>query len=136
MDVESFIHSHRVARLATITPDGKPHIVPVVYAYDGAHIFIALDEKPKRVAPMQLQRVRNIDANPDASLIVDDYDEAWARLAWVRLDGVAKILQRGNDHATARTLLREKYEPYRTMNLDERPIIQITIQARAHWEAS
>ncbi len=136
MDIEAFIRDHRVARLATIREDGKPHVVPVVYAYDGALVFIALDEKPKRVAPMQLQRVRNVATNPNVSLIMDDYDDDWTRLAWVRLDGVAEILQSGNLHATALALLREKYEQYRAMSLEARPIMQITVKLRTHWEAT
>lgn len=52
MNVERFLISHRVARLATVTADGASHIVPVVYAFDRKRIYIALDEKRKRVAPM------------------------------------------------------------------------------------
>jgi PPOX class probable F420-dependent enzyme len=136
MDIETFIRSHRVARLATITPDGRPHIVPVVYAYDGARVFIALDEKPKRVAPAQLQRARNIAANPNVALLIDDYDEDWARLAWVRLDGVAEVLASGKEQAQALRLLREKYAQHQPMQLEERPLIQMTIKLRTHWEAS
>ena len=136
MDIEAFIRNHRVARLATISPEGKPHLVPVVYAYDGSHVFVALDEKPKRVAPGQLQRVRNISANPNVSLLIDDYAEDWTQLAWVRLDGLAEVLPEGRAHAEALRLLREKYAQYQSMNLEERPLIQITIKLRTHWQAA
>ena len=136
MDIEAFIHSHRVARLATVTPDSKPHIVPVVYAYDGAHIFIVLDEKPKRVAPLQLQRVRNIAAHAGVSLLIDDYDEDWSRLAWLRLDGTAQVLASAKEQAAALVLLREKYPQYRSMRLEEQPLVQMTIKLRTHWEST
>ena len=135
MDIEAFIHQHRVARLATISVEGKPHLVPVVYAYDGAHIFVALDEKPKRVAPGQLQRVRNISANPNVSLLIDDYAEDWTELAWERLDGLAEVMPEGRAHVEALRLLREKYAQYQSMALEERPLIQITIKLRTHWSA-
>jgi len=37
----------RVARLATVRPDGSPHLVPVVFALDGPTIAFAVDDKPK-----------------------------------------------------------------------------------------
>ena len=44
-----FINAQRVARLATADPEGRPYLVPVCYAFDGARFYTALDEKPKRV---------------------------------------------------------------------------------------
>jgi PPOX class probable F420-dependent enzyme len=90
--------------------------VPVVYAYDGKHIWIALDEKRKSVQPMQLERVRNIQANPHVALLVDRYSEDWNKLAWVRVDGTARILLRGKAHDAAIRMLREKYPQYRKKN--------------------
>ncbi|MBI1801541.1 MAG: TIGR03668 family PPOX class F420-dependent oxidoreductase [Chloroflexi bacterium] len=134
MNVQAFIAEHRVARLATVSVDGKPHLVPVVYVYDGARLFIALDDKPKRVPPMQLKRVRNIEADPTVSLIVDDYSEDWGQLAWVRIDGIARIIQRGRVHTQAIRLLREKYPQYELAKLEDRPVIQISVKRIAHWE--
>ncbi len=135
MDSQAFLAFHRVAYLATASAAGEPHVVPVVYAYDGTYIYIALDEKPKRVAAMQLKRVRNIEHNPHVSLLVDDYDEDWTELAWVRVDGTAKILRRGQSHDKAIRLLREKYPQYQTMQLEGRPLIEIKVERIVHWEA-
>src|SRR5262249_60981227 len=38
----------RVARLATIDPDGRPHLVPIVFALDGDTLYSAVDRKPNR----------------------------------------------------------------------------------------
>ncbi len=135
MELKDLLVSQRVARLATVSANGTPHIVPVVYAYNGAHIYIALDEKRKRVAPMQLKRVRNIQANPRVALLVDHYDEDWSTLMWVRVDGVARILHRGETHAEAIQLLRAKYPQYRSMRLEDRPVIEITVKRMAQWHA-
>ncbi len=135
MDINAFLSAQRVAHLATIGPEGAPHIVPVVYVYDGEQTYIPIDEKPKRVAPMRLQRIQNILAKPRVALIVDRYDEDWSRLAWVRLDGKARIVRGGKTHAAAIARLREKYAQYRAMDLEKRPLIVITVDKIAAWQA-
>ena len=67
----------RVARLATATPDGAPHLVPIVFAVRGDTIYHGVDAKPKRTT--QLRRLANIAANPRVSVLVDHYDDDWTR---------------------------------------------------------
>jgi PPOX class probable F420-dependent enzyme len=88
-----------VARLATVTPGGRPHLVPVVFALvtdpQGAEdaedaedvVYTAVDAKPKTTR--RLRRLANIEGNPEVSLLVDHYADDWTRLWWVRVDGVA-----------------------------------------------
>ncbi len=135
MNANEFLAAGRVAHLATTTRAGTPHIVPVVYAYDGERIYTPLDEKPKRVPPLQLKRVRNILDQPRVVLLVDHYDEDWSRLAWARVDGRARIVRGGKTHAAAITLLRDKYPQYRAMDLEARPLIVITVTKIVAWEA-
>ncbi|MBI4788511.1 MAG: TIGR03668 family PPOX class F420-dependent oxidoreductase [Chloroflexi bacterium] len=135
MDIKRFLATHRLAHLATVSPNGAPHIVPVVYAYDGKHIYIALDYKPKRVLAMRLKRVRNIQANPRVSLIVDHYEEDWSKLAWVCVDGTARVLQRGKAHDAAIALLRKKYRQYRRMKIEGQPVIEIAVKRVVSWQA-
>ena len=75
----------RVARLATVSRDGRPHVVPICFVLDGDTLHTAVDEKPKRTR--SLQRLRNIEANPNVEVLIDGYDEDWSRLWWVRLRG-------------------------------------------------
>jgi len=77
----------RVGRLATADLRGRPLVVPVCFALAGNVIYSAIDAKPKRDPSRPLRRVRNVLENPQASLAVDEYDEDWSRLWWVRLDG-------------------------------------------------
>src|SRR5712691_6011718 len=79
-----------VARLATVGPDGRPHIVPITFASADGVLFFAVDQKPKRTR--NLQRLRNIAANPAVSVLVDHYDDDWFSLWWVRVDGTARIV--------------------------------------------
>jgi PPOX class probable F420-dependent enzyme len=101
------VEAARSARLATIGPDGGPHLVPVVFALDGPLVWIAVDDKPKR--SRDLARLRNIRATPRVSLLVDHYEEDWARLWWVRVDGPAEV----TESEAGLDALAVKYEQYR-----------------------
>jgi PPOX class probable F420-dependent enzyme len=101
-----FISSHRVARLATVDEHGQPHVVPIVYAFDGARLYTPLDAKPKRVEVNRLQRVKNIESNPQVAIIIDDYAEDWTQLAWVQIRGTASIIEHGDQHVKGVVLLQ------------------------------
>jgi PPOX class probable F420-dependent enzyme len=105
---EERLAAARVGRLATVTADGEPHLVPVCFALCGGRIVTAVDAKPK--ATRALRRLENVRATGRASLLVDHYEEDWARLWWVRVDGPADVAG-GDDDAMA--ALAAKYEQYR-----------------------
>ena len=126
----------RRAALATIAPDGIPRLVPVCYAVhpDVAVLYIAIDDKPKRTAdPHRLARVRDITGDPRVSVLVDRWDEDWARLAWLRAEGRATRLDPGAEHAVAVAALRGRYPQYATHRLDDRPLIRIEIDRVTTW---
>ena len=132
----AFLVRQRVARLATADAAGKPHAVPVCFAYAGSSIFIALDEKPKKVPVSGLKRVRNILENPDVSLVADRYAENWGLLAFVMVQGRAELLEPDSEeHAAAVRLLRGKYHQYESMRIQENPIIAIRPEKVASWGA-
>jgi PPOX class probable F420-dependent enzyme len=133
-----FISGHRVARFATADAEGQTAVVPVCYAIDGENIYSPVDEKPKRVAPAQLKRVRNIQANPKVSLVIDDYSEDWSKLVYVLITGRGEVIapeEGRQEHARAVALLREKYEQYRLMAIEKSLIIKITIKSVKRWNA-
>ena len=106
----AFLVRRRVARLATAEAGGRPHAVPVCFAYRAGAVYIALDEKPKDVPPERLKRVRNILENPEVTLVADRYAEDWSRLAFVMVRGRAGLLEPGaEEHTAAVRLLRGKY---------------------------
>jgi len=100
----------RVARLATIDPDGRPHLVPIVFALEGDTLYSAVDRKPKRST--RLRRIENARARPDVTILVDHYEEDWGRLWWIRLRGRGRVLDDGEERERALELLREKYPQY------------------------
>ncbi|HEV2358709.1 MAG TPA: TIGR03668 family PPOX class F420-dependent oxidoreductase [bacterium] len=127
----------RVARLATADRQGRPSVVPICFAVRGRRLYSAIDEKPKRAAPRRLKRVRNIAANPHVALVVDAYREDWRRLWYVLVIGTAEVIQPGAaEHAAALRALRRKYRQYRTMRLEERPVLGITPGRIVMWTAT
>jgi PPOX class probable F420-dependent enzyme len=129
------IRSARIAHLATADRFDQPHVVPICFAFDGKYFYSPIDEKPKRSAPTNLKRLRNIRENPQVSLVIDHYDENWGKLAYVLITGAARVMQRGQKHRRAVTLLRRKYSQYRTMAIDRRPMIAIKPKRITGWSA-
>lgn len=130
-----------VARLATSTPDGTPHLVPVVFALGARRpaeatgadvIYTAVDAKRKTT--QRLRRLANLEHNPRASVLVDSYADDWTQLWWVRADGVAAIHRDGEVMRAAYRLLRAKYAQYQSIPLNG-PVIAIAVQRWASWHA-
>ena len=118
-----------VARLATVDPEGRPHVVPICFVLDGDTLYTAVDDKPKRTRA--LQRLRNIEANPRVEVLVDHYDEDWTRLWWVRLRGTARVVE----DARALELLAAKY-PHYAERPPAGPVIAVALEERTEWRAS
>lgn len=136
----------RVGRLATVTPNGTPHLVPVVFALVDDFLYTAVDGKPKTT--LALQRLANIDATGRASLLVDQYTEDWSTLWWVRADGPARVLPPGSIQvgltvgtrarpeqvAIAVEALTHKYPQY-VIRPPWGPVIAVRLTRWQWWEA-
>lgn len=129
--VQTFVTRRRVGHLATSDTDAMPHVVPVCFAERDGVVYIVIDEKPK--VTTRLRRLRNIEHNPQAALVLDHYSEDWSRLAWVMLRGRADTLEAGDEHRAAIAALREKYPQYREMALDDRPVIRLVPDRVNSW---
>jgi PPOX class probable F420-dependent enzyme len=101
-----------IARLATVAPDGRPHVVPVVFARAGGALWSPVDGKAK--AGRTLARVRNVAHEPRVALLIDDYGDDWAQLWWLRIDGRASLVA---GDPVAEAALRAKYPQYRDVAL-------------------
>jgi PPOX class probable F420-dependent enzyme len=133
-EARSLLGSARVARLATAGEDGRPHVVPVTFAADGDRVYIAIDHKPKTTTT-GLKRLRNIERNPNVSLLADHYEEDWAALWWARVDGRAIILTERDACQEPVDLLADKYPQYRQQRPDG-PVIAIEADRWTAWSAS
>jgi len=123
----------RVARLATVRPDGSPHLVPVVFALDGSTVVFAVDDKPK--GTRELQRLANIRADPRVSVLVDHYEADWPAVWWVRADGRARVVDAGPALDRVVALLAEKYPQY-AASPPPGPAVLIDVEAWRWWSFS
>lgn len=120
-----------VARLASVGPDGRPHIVPIVFALEGETIYSVVDEKPKRT--LRLKRVENLRERAAAAVLADHYEHDWARLWWVRADGRARVLDAAEDEAQrAVALLAARYPQQRAAGV----VLAVDVERWTGWSAA
>jgi PPOX class probable F420-dependent enzyme len=131
-EAKSMFAQAPAAQLATVGPDGAPHLVPVVFAVEGDTVYTAVDAKRKTTK--RLRRLSNIEANPRVCILVDHYTDDWAQLWWVRADGQATIHYHGEEVATGYYLLRTKYVQYQRVALDG-PVITVAVDKWSSWHA-
>jgi PPOX class probable F420-dependent enzyme len=132
----ALLDGQRVGHLATVDRAGRPHVLPVCFAYVDGALYTPVDEKPKRGDPAAMRRVRNILARPAVCLVVDHYEEDWARLAWLQVRGTAALVDDPAERARALAALRARYPQYRAMDLESRPLIRVTPEHVAAWSAA
>jgi PPOX class probable F420-dependent enzyme len=127
------LDASRHARLATVGGDGRPHLVPIVFALDDENIYFAVDSKPKKTT--NLKRLQNIAANPAVSVLVDHYEDDWTRLWWVRVDGTARIVTDSTEAERAADLLAARYAQYRSARPGG-PVVAVHIEQLTGWAAT
>ena len=90
----AYLQSQRLGRLATVGPDGQPHVVPVGFRYNpeldtidiGGHDFA------KR------KKYRDVQRHPRVAFVVDDLASVspW-RPRMIEIRGVVEIVESGGD---------------------------------------
>jgi PPOX class probable F420-dependent enzyme len=133
MDAMRRLAEAKVAQLATVSEDGRPHIVPFVFAVDGNTLYFAVDAKPKTTA--NLKRLKNISANPSVSVLVDHYEDDWSKLWWVRADGSARVVADPTEAKRAVELLVNRYAQYRASR-PPGPVVAIDIDRLTGWSGA
>lgn len=81
-EIREFLRGPWAARLACLSPDGSPHVVPVWHEWDGQNFFV--------VAWQGSKWGEYLKTNPRVSLTVD---EPWPPLRRVSVQGYAQILE-------------------------------------------
>src|SRR5262249_60671930 len=124
----SFLARHPIRHAPPADRRAVPHVVPVCFALLEHTLYITIDEKPKRRPVAALKRLRNIAENSAVAVIVDRYDEDWARLGWVMLHGHAEILRAGKEHRDAQARLRSRYPQLGAMQIAKHPVNAVRIE--------
>ncbi|HZA06641.1 MAG TPA: TIGR03668 family PPOX class F420-dependent oxidoreductase [Nitrososphaeraceae archaeon] len=140
--LRTIVNEARVARLATVNPECKPYLVPIVFVFDNDRncYFIPIDKKTKRSRPENLKRVKNIQQNPNVALLIDEYYEDWTKLYFIMIQGKGSILggKKLEQNETsllekAQKLLCNKYPQYQKIGIGEY-VIMIIPQKITSWK--
>jgi PPOX class probable F420-dependent enzyme len=123
----------RVARLATLDPDGRANQVPFTFVLAGDTVYSGVDRKPKTSS--RLRRLANVERDPRVTVLVDHYEDDWSRIWWVRLRGRGRVLEEGPDRERAIRLLAEKYQQYRAAP-PPGPVLAVDVEEWRGWAAS
>jgi len=124
----------RVARLATADAEGRPHVVPFVFAVAGDTVVSAVDAKPKRSTA--LRRLANVAANPAVAVLADHYEDDWTALWWVRGDGRARVVDVASPEGRrALDLLADRYAQYRA-EPPPGPVLAVDVSRWTGWSAT
>ncbi len=129
----ALLGSARVARFATVAPDGRPSVVPVCFAIGDETIYHAVDHKPKTTRA--LARLEHVRVEPRTALLADHYAEDWSTLWWVRADGAARVLEEGPEAQRALDLLVARYAQYRERR-PEGPVVAFDVERISGWSAT
>jgi PPOX class probable F420-dependent enzyme len=124
------VAAERVGRLATIDPDGRPNVVPFVFALEGDTLYTSVDEKPKRTR--QLRRVENLQRDSRFTVLIDHYEEDWPSVWWVRIKGRGRVIWEGPERDHAIRLLGEKYRQYEEEG-PQGPVIALDVEEWKGW---
>ena len=126
------VRESRVGRLATVDPDGRPNVVPFVFALDGETLYSSVDRKPK--ATFELRRLANIRERPNAAtVLVDHFSEDWEELWWVRIRAGGRILDEGAERERAIRALEENYAQYERGALADQTLFALDAVSWRGW---
>jgi PPOX class probable F420-dependent enzyme len=118
-EIETFLSVPRMARMATTGSNGKPHLVPVWYYYDGTNILVTAAKGTKRV--------KNIKYNPNVSIVIDIVegkaeDISYLNAKAVVIEGEAEIRD-----DTDGSFAKKMYERYAGKNVLDNPMVQASV---------
>ena len=88
----SYLQSQRLGRIATVSPDGQPHVVPVGFRYnpDQDTIDVGGHDFAKR------KKFRDVQKNPRVAIVIDDLAsvDPWTARG-IEIRGEAQVLMTG-----------------------------------------
>jgi hypothetical protein len=119
--------------LATLNEQHGAMLVPACFSIDGDWLAVPIDAvKPK--GSTVLGRIRNLERNPRATLLVEHWDPAdWSRLWWVSI-----LLERAQAPADVAARLdaglRDRYPQYAETTFVE--LLTFRIEKIGGWAAS
>src|SRR5262249_56305797 len=85
-----YLTGQRLGRMATVGPDGQPHVVPTTFRYNPEHDAIEVGG----LRMSQTKKLRDVERTGRASIVIDDVLPPWPpRMIEVR--GTAAVIPSG-----------------------------------------
>ena len=123
--VKDFVAAARVCRIASIRPDGEPHVIPVCPVFDGdSTLFVDIGSR--------YTTAEAIRDNPLVAVLIDEYDEDWRRLKGVLLRCRA-VEAKGEEQDYAWAMIRERFPTYKEMGWEPRLTLALRIYDWRQW---
>src|SRR2546428_13677924 len=96
------LKEQRLSRIATVSPDIQPHVVPVAFEFDGSYFYFGGWNLEKSL------KFRNIRKNNKVALVIDDLVsvDPW-RVSGVEIKGIAEIIKRNGHESVKITPLKK-----------------------------
>jgi pyridoxamine 5'-phosphate oxidase family protein len=85
-----YLASQRLGRIATVGPDGQPHVVPTSFRYDPEHDAISVGG----MRMSQTKKLRDVQRTGRATIVVDDVLPPWSP-RMIEIRGTAEVSPRG-----------------------------------------
>ena len=130
------LRSHNHGVLCTVHPGRGVDAVPAVYVADDGFVAVPVDQVKAKTSSY-LQRERNLEADPRATLLIEHWDlEDWTKLWWVRA-GVRWEGHGADGHERAAALalrLSEVFPQYHDRPFSS--ILLLRVVAVTGWSAS
>jgi PPOX class probable F420-dependent enzyme len=126
-------HGHGI--LCTVHAERGVDAVPVAYVLDeDGYVGVPVDRvKPK--ASLRLQRERNLEADPRATLLIEHWDpDDWSRLWWVRAELRWQADADASRAAALAAGLAERYPQYQDQPFAR--VLVLRIVGIAGWAAA
>jgi nitroimidazol reductase NimA-like FMN-containing flavoprotein (pyridoxamine 5'-phosphate oxidase superfamily) len=122
-----FVQPMRVARLATSYGKGLVHSVPVCPLLDDDKLYFASEADARKV--------RNIRANPNVTLVFDEYTEDWANLRGIMIQGKARVVTAREFRSLRRKIYAKylQYEAEAPLDGEDAAIIEVTPGKKFSW---
>lgn len=118
-EVEDFLHQQRSATIATLGPQGRPHLVAMWYAVHEGAVWIETKSKS--------QKVVNLRRDPTMSFLVET-GHTYDQLRGVSLEGTGTIVE---DESVVWDVCVNVFERYNAPYTEElRPFVEVMARNR------
>ncbi|GAB4492710.1 MAG: PPOX class F420-dependent oxidoreductase [Anaerolineales bacterium] len=81
---QNFLSRPLLGRLATVSPEGQPHVVPVWFLYEDGFVWVSAFQSTRKVI--------DLERNPQCAIVID-IEQGQETLSAVALEGRAELIR-------------------------------------------